>query len=201
MAMFSNVCFMGYPVIQAVLGQDAMIYAVIINSVFNIIVYSVGIVLVSGGSGSFDPRVLLNVPMFSSALALALFFTKIQLPYFMENAFGYMANLVTPMAMLILGSSMARIPVRELFDDWRIYVFTAERLGVIPIIVLGIMRFLHIQDPLMSGTLVILAAMPVATNTTMLAIQYDGDIRLASKGVFFTTLVSVISIPLIAMLL
>ena len=201
MSLFSNVGFMGFPVITTIFGEGALIYAVIFNVVFNVLVYSVGIMLVSGGKEDyqFNPKLLLNIPFISSILSVLLFFIGIKLPAPLRTSLGYMGNIMTPVAMLILGATIAAMPMRELFGDWRVYVFTVFRLAVIPLTVLAVLRGLHLSTPLVRGVMIILAAMPVATNATMLAIQYDGDRQLASKGIFFSTILSVITIPIITM--
>lgn len=116
------------------------------------------------------------------------------------TSLNYLGNLTTPLAMLILGATIASMPVKELFDDWRIYVFTLFRLGVIPLAVMAVLRALNLTTPEITGIMIVLAAMPVATNTTMLAIEYGGNLHLASKGIFFSTILSVITIPVVAML-
>ena len=202
MLLFGNVGFMGYPVVQAVFGMDAMIYAVIYNVVFCFIIYSLGVVLIGGKkAGKFDPRLLLNAPMVTALVSLALFFTSIPVPEYLDNTLNYLGNLTTPLAMIILGGTIARMNLKELFDDWRIYIFTVFRLIVMPLAVLVVMNLLHEQDYLIRGTAVVLAATPVATNATMLAIQYDGDVNLVSKGIFFSTVLSVISVPIVTMFL
>ena len=202
MLLFGNVGFMGYPVIQAVFGIDAMIYAVIFNVMFNFIIYSLGIILIGGGkTGKFNPKLLINTPMVTALIALILFFTPIPLPEYLNDALNYLGNLTTPLAMIIIGGTIAKMKARELFNDWRIYVFTVFRLIVMPLAVLAAMNLLHEQQYLIRGTAVVLAATPVATNATMLAIQYDGDVDLVSKGIFFSTVLSVASIPIVAMFL
>lgn len=202
MLLFGNVGFMGYPVIQAVFGIDAMIYAVIFNVMFNFIIYSLGIILIGGGkTGKFNPKLLINTPMVTALIALILFFTPIPLPEYLNDALNYLGNLTTPLAMIIIGGTIAKMKARELFNDWRIYVFTVFRLIVMPLAVLAAMNLLHEQQYLIRGTAVVLAATPVATNATMLAIQYDGDVDLVSKGIFFSTVLSVVSIPIVAMFL
>ena len=202
MLLFGNVGFMGYPVIQAVFGIDAMIYAVIFNVMFNFIVYSIGIILIGEEkAGKFNPKLLINTPMVTAVIALICFFTPIPLPEYLNDALNYLGNLTTPLAMIIIGGTIAKMKVRELFNDWRIYVFTVFRLIVMPLAVLAAMNLLHEQQYLIRGTAVVLAATPVATNATMLAIQYDGDADLVSKGIFFSTVLSVASIPIVAMFL
>ena len=202
MLLFGNVGFMGYPVIQAVFGINAMIYAVIFNVMFNFIIYSLGIILIGGEkTGKFNPKLLINTPMVTALIALILFFTPIPLPEYLNDALNYLGNLTTPRAMIIIGGTIAKMKARELFNDWRIYVFTVFRLIVMPLAVLAAMNLLHEQQYLIRGTAVVLAATPVATNATMLAIQYDGDVDLVSKGIFFSTVLSVASIPIVAMFL
>ena len=199
MIMFGNVGFMGFPVIEALLGKEAMIYAVIFNVIFNLLVYSIGIVMIgSRGEGmTFDAKKLWNMPLVSSLLSVILFFANIRLPDVVMTSLGFLGDITTPVAMLILGAVIAKMPLRELFDEWRIYVFTAIKLFLIPFVIIGLFRFVPVQSELIRQCMIVLSAMPVATNTTMLAIEYDGDMSLASKGIFFTTVLSMITIPLV----
>ena len=202
MMMFGNVGFMGFPLTEALLGEEALIYAVIFNVIFNLLVYSVGISMISKTEGEFEFPIkkLLNMPLISAVISIVLYFCKIQLPEVAIQSLDYMGNVTTPVAMLILGSTIAGMAWKELFDEWRIYIFTAFKLFVIPVIVIGILRFVPNINPLIHGSLILLSATPVATNTTMLAIEYGGDMRLASKGIFFTTLLCMLTIPFIQML-
>ncbi len=202
MMMFGNVGFMGFPLTEALLGEEALIYAVIFNVIFNLLVYSIGIFMISKKEEEFQFPIkkLLNMPLISAVLSIILYFGKIQLPEVAIKSLDFMGNVTTPVAMLILGSTIAGMPWKELFDEWRIYIFTAFKLLVIPIIVIGLLKFVPNMNPLIHGSLILLSATPVATNTTMLAIEYDGDMKLASKGIFFTTLLCMLTIPLIQML-
>jgi len=202
MMMFGNVGFMGFPLTEALLGEEALIYAVIFNVIFNLLVYSVGIFMISKTEGEFQFPIkkLLNMPLISAVLSIILYFGKIQLPEVAIHSLDFMGNVTTPVAMLILGSTIAGMAWKELFDEWRIYVFTAFKLLVIPMIVIGILKYVTNINPLIHGSLILLSATPVATNTTMLAIEYGGDMKLASKGIFFTTLLCMLTIPLIQMM-
>lgn len=202
MLLFANVGFLGYPVIQAIFGQVAIIYAVVANIAFNILAYSVGVVFISNKTSSkFNLKLMLNPPMISVVISSILFLLNARLPIFLSSSLNYLSNTTTPLAMIILGATIAQIPINEMFDEWKIYVFTLLRLIVAPVAVFSVMKTLNITDPLILGTLVILAGMPVATNATMMSIQYGGNSKLASQGVFFTTILSMITIPLIAIVL
>lgn len=202
MMMFGNVGFMGFPLTEALLGEEALIYAVIFNVIFNLLVYSVGILMIGKKEEEFrfPIKKLLNMPLISAVLSIILYFGKIRLPEVVVQSLDFMGNITTPVAMLILGSTIAGMPWKELFDEWRIYVFTAFKLLIIPVLVIGFLNLIPNINPLIRGSLILLSATPVATNATMLAIEYDGNRTLASKGVFFTTLLCMLTIPFIQLL-
>lgn len=202
MMLFGNVGFMGFPLTEALLGEEALIYAVIFNVIFNLLVYSVGILMIGKKEEEFrfPIKKLLNMPLISAVLSIILYFGKIRLPEVVVQSLDFMGNITTPVAMLILGSTIAGMPWKELFDEWRIYVFTAFKLLIIPVLVIGFLNLIPNINPLIRGSLILLSATPVATNATMLAIEYDGNRTLASKGVFFTTLLCMLTIPFIQLL-
>lgn len=202
MMMFGNVGFMGFPLTEALLGEEALIYAVIFNVIFNLLVYSVGILMIGKQEDGFHLPVkkLLNMPLISAVLSIILYFGNIRFPEVVIRSLDYMGNVTTPVAMLILGSTIAGMAWKELFDEWRIYVFTGIKLLLIPVLVIGFLNLIPEINPLIRGSLILLSATPVATNTTMLAIEFGGDMKLASKGIFFTTLLCMLTIPLIQMM-
>lgn len=202
MMLFGNVGFMGFPLTEALLGEEALIYAVIFNVIFNLLVYSIGILMIGKKEEEFrfPIKKLLNMPLISAVLSIILYFGKIRLPEVVVQSLDFMGNITTPVAMLILGSTIAGMPWKELFDEWRIYVFTAFKLLIIPVLVIGFLNLIPNINPLIRGSLILLSATPVATNATMLAIEYDGNRTLASKGVFFTTLLCMLTIPFIQLL-
>ena len=202
MMMFGNVGFMGFPLTEALLGEEALIYAVIFNVIFNLLVYSVGILMISRKDDEFNfsYKKLLNMPLLSAIVSIILYFCKIQIPEVLIKSLDYMGNVTTPVAMIILGSTIAGMPWKELFDEWRVYIFTIFKLLIIPAVVIVLLKIAPEMNPLIYGSLILLSATPVATNTTMLAIEYDGDRTLASKGIFFTTLLCMLTIPLIQLL-
>ncbi len=197
MTMFGNCGFMGFPVVVAMLGEEALIYAVIFNVVFNLLVYSVGILMIGKG---FDAKKLINMPLMASLLSIVLYFANIKLPVPVMNCLDTLGNVTTPVAMLLLGSVIAGMNIKELFDEWRVYLFTIVKLAVLPAVSIFLINRLPIQSDLIVGCMILLSAMPVATNTTMLALEYNGDVKLSSKGIFFTTVLCMISIPIITAL-
>lgn len=200
MVMFSNVGFMGYPIAQALYGQEAVFYVSLYNIVFNVLVFSMGVSYISGASGKVNWRQIINPAMVATVAAIVIYALKISLPAVLLLPIQYMGNVTTPVAMLIVGSTLAGMPLKEVFNDWRVYPFAAVSLLVLPVAVWLLFRP-FVQDVFMLGVLVLLAAMPGASVSTMLCVQYGRNDRLASKTVFITTLFSVLTVPLLVYLL
>ncbi len=200
MIVFGNVGFMGFPVIQSIFGAGAVFYVTLFNIAFNILCFSVGIILVSGKGEKINPKLLINPTMIVSLLSVLIFYTKLSVPVIFIGAVDLVGKMTTPSAMLIIGSTLACIPIKEVFTELRIYPLTFAKLIVIPVLTWLILR-LFVTDQLMLGVLVALSAMPTATTATMLSMEYGGNEKLASKGVFLTTLFSVVTIPLLLLLL
>jgi predicted permease len=196
MVVFGTVGFMGFPVIQSIFGTGALFYVTIFNVVFCVLSYSVGILMVSGKDGKMNPMMLLNPTMIASVLTVVLFLTKPAVPGVLSDAVGLIGQLTTPSAMLVIGSTLALIPIKEVFGELRLYPLAAVRLLAAPVLTWFVLRLL-ISDPLMLGVLTVLAAMPAATNAAMMSMEYGGNEKLASKGVFLTTLLSLVTLPLI----
>ena len=196
MVVFGNVGFMGFPVIQAIFGTRALLYVTIFNVVFSVLCFSVGILMVSGKDGKLSPKLFLSPTMIASILTVILFYLKPPVPAVLSSAVELVGRLTTPSAMLVLGSTLATIPLKEVFGELRIYPLAVVKLLIVPTATWLILR-LFISDPLMIGVLTVLSAMPVATTATMLSMEYGGNEQLASKGIFLTTLLSVATIPLI----
>jgi len=199
MTMFGNVAFMGYPVISAIFGTEAIFYCAALNIVFGLLVFSVGITMIAGGGKKFNPKLLINTPLISSLIAVILFLLKVELPTLLISCLDKLGGVTTPAAMLLLGSVISRLPIKELFTEWRIYPFTLVKLIVSPILVWLILRN-FIANDMVLGALVVLSGMPVATNATMLCIEYGGNQELVSKGIFLTTVLSMATIPIMAYL-
>ncbi len=198
--VFGNVGFMGFPIIASVFGSEAVFYAALCNMPFNLLIYTLGIVFVSGEKRAFDWRLFVNAPLIATLIALIIFFFQIPVPGFLSEAVNLLGDMTVPMAMLVIGASLGKMPLREVLGDWRIYAFAPIRLILAPVLVWFVLHF-FVTDATVLGTIVLLAATPVAANATMICIEYGGDQALASRSVFVTTVLSVVTIPLVAYLL
>ena len=199
MVMFGNVGFMGFPLVYALLGAEGLFIASIFNVAFNLLVFSLGIKLVAGGGGKISPRLFLNGPMVSSVIALLLFLLRIQLPEPIAATLGHLGGMTVPLAMILLGSTLAGMDWKALFQGWRAYGIALVKLLAAPLIVyLALVRI--VADPVLLHVVVLLSAMPVGTSLPMLCIRYDGDQELVGQGIFISTILSLVTIPLLALL-
>jgi len=203
MLVFANVGFMGYPVTVAIFGQAELIYAIIFNIAFALLVNSLGVYWVAGNNQKrgFSPRALLNVPLISAVIAMLLFLLNVRMPDMLVALLDPVGDMTTPLAMMLIGSAIGQLPIKSLFDDWKIYPLTVMKLLIVPILVWVIIRRIPFVPYDFASLMIIMAGTPVATNATMLAIQYGGDQALAAKGIFFSTICCVVTIPLLALFL
>lgn len=206
MLAFGNVGFIGYPVTQAVFGSKAIFYTSIFNMPFNVLVYSVGVMFLQKTTdGKQDNRIsykklLLTPCMISSVISIIMALMQYQGPALIGETCDMVAAITTPAALMIIGSSLAELPFREMFSNGKIYLFAICRLILLPLLTYLVFG-LFVKDSLLLGVAVVISGMPVATNGTMLCLQYGADEKLMAQGTFITTLLSVISIPLLAMFL
>ncbi|MCD8321552.1 MAG: AEC family transporter [Oscillospiraceae bacterium] len=202
MTIFGNVGFMGFPVAETLFGSKGLFYAAILNMPFNLLAYTLGISLLHRGQGKtkISWRQLLNAPLISAIIAIVLLLTKIHIPTPVADAIDLLGDTIVPLAMIIIGASLGSQKMSEVFGDWRAYAFAPVRLLVAPVLVWAALR-LFITDTVLLGTMTVLAAMPVASFATMLSIQYGGNERIASRTVFVTTVLSVVTIPIVCWLL
>lgn len=201
MLMFSNCAFMGYPVLGALLGQEAIFYVAIYNICFNILVYTLGIKLLETGnnqSKSFDYKLLINPGIIASLIGLILFVSGIELPAFISGSIDAIGSICTPLSMIVIGSMLSLLSLKKMFGETKIYILAIVRLFLLPFIIFTLLKYiLRIEDSWLIMIPVIVAGMPVASNAAMMAEAYESDAELASQGVLITTLLSCISIPLL----
>lgn len=199
MVSFGNVSFIGYPVCDAVFGPKAVFCASVLNIPFNLLIFTIGVSFINGKSikSAFSPRLVFSPCVVASLVAVSFALLRIQTPAPIGQWFHLLGDMTTPCALLIIGSSLSNIPVRDMIGNRFVYSVTALRLFITPMILALTLRALPI-DPFVADVAVVLAAMPVATNGIMLCLQYGQDERVMTQGLFLTTLLSVVSIPAVA---
>lgn len=198
--VFSNCGFMSLPLQKAILGDDGWFYGSIFVAVFNIFVWTYGLVDMSGDKKQLSIKKLaFNPGIIGVIIALILFIFKIDLPYILSQPVDYLADLNTPLPMLIIGYYLSQANLKKAFTDAGAYISMALRLVAIPVVATFVMAMFKVDSTILV-TCVIASSAPTAATTTMFAAKYNRDVELSVSIVAATTLVSMITMPLVVAL-
>ncbi|MBN2810644.1 MAG: AEC family transporter [Spirochaetales bacterium] len=209
---FSNAAFVGFPVITSIMGEGSLFLASIHNILFNVLAFSVGILMIAadktGGAASAESRPaaripvkrIFNINVVSALLGFLFFFFSIAIPQAIALPLTMLGSMTTPLAMIVTGAMLSRTPLGAVMGDWRLYAVSAVRLAAWPLLTAIALRAAGVSGELYLISIII-AGMPAASNTSLLAEVYGGDSKTASSIVFMTTLLSVITIPVMGVLL
>lgn len=205
MTVFSNIGFMGYPIIAALYGSSAVLYGALYSIPFNILIYTFGVSALRKKENGAEKKKLslkevLNIGVITSVISLILYLWQIRVPGFLTDTLSYLGNLTAPLSMMVIGASMTSISLRELFTDVRLLLFSLIKLLLIPVFGMLLIRQV-VTNEVICGVFMIMLATPAGSMTAMLAQEYDGDYETASRGVTLTTLLSVITMPVVSLLL
>ncbi|WP_457945206.1 AEC family transporter [Caproiciproducens sp. LBM24188] len=196
---YSNCGFMGLPLVQSVMGDVGVAYASMFLVVYNVFVWTHGYAAMSGSNKLGWKKIVANPGLIGIVLGFPLFAFSIHLPELLETPLDSFASLNTPLAMIVIGSYISRVNLKELFNDWSLYGVAAVRMILIPLVSFGLLYF-TCPDKTIAATMLILSAAPSGANTAMFAALFGGDAKLASKSVAFTTLCSIITMPVFILL-
>lgn len=202
MLMLSNCTLMGYPVVEAIFGSHAIFYTSIFHFGFNILFFAYGTFLIdrdAGVASKFEPRRLLNSGLIAGVLALAIYFFKLDLPELISVPMSFLGGITTPLSMIVIGGSIAGSSIKD-FGDRRLYLVTVFRLLVVPALAFLAMRLVTDNSELI-GIVTITMGMPIAALVAMGSSAYEKQGRTASVAVVFTTLCSMVTIPIMIALL
>lgn len=199
-SVYSNCGFMGIPLLSAALGEKGVLLGSAYLAVFNVIVWTHGLWLYGGDIKLLSVKNLLKNPgIVGTAIALILFFLKVNLTGAVKASVDYTAALNTPLAMILLGAYLARTDLKSAFKHFSLYTAGAMKLILLPIIGIYILKLLK-TNVFLATALSLSAACPSATISALFAEKFDMDTGLPSQIVSVTTLVSIATLPLIAWL-
>lgn len=199
MVVFANTGFMGYPVLLDVFGQEAVFYASLIHMAFNFFVYTYAIMCLTKGDDSefkLNFKQLLTPGIILIFVGIFIYLFDIQLPSVLMDTINSVGSLTAPLSMMMIGSSLAVYPIKDSFTDWRSYVFAFVRLMIVPFVTMIMCRLLHI-DAYYANITIITNAMPVGSMVLMLATQYNANVKIVTRNIVVSTLLSVITIPIV----
>jgi malate permease and related proteins len=199
--MFANVGFIGYPIVSSIFGPKAVFYAALLNMPNTFFIFTAGVMLVKGEYSlkKFNPRVLVSPAMLAAFLAALLVALQVRTPQLIARPVTMVGNITVPAALMIIGSAMARLPLREILGSARVYVASVLRLVVVPLSLYFLFRLCGVNT-LINEINTVVIAMPVASFGTMFCLKFGRNASLMTEMTFITTLGSILTIPLITQL-
>ena len=208
---FGNTGFIGFAVLASIFGPDSVLYGAIYNIPYNLFMFSIGLLFISSTGSNRGERhsvkdqikmiakQLVSPCLISCFIAMILAIFGITDSSFIGTTCDLLGQMTVPAAMLIIGSSLAKMPLKDMVRDPWSYLTTAFRLIIVPLF-LFLVCGLFIHDAYILAIVVILSAMPAASSGIMMCLAYGGDTKTMSRGTFLTTLLSLATLPVIALI-
>ena len=207
LCVFGNIGFIGIPLTSAVLGSDALVYVCFHNLVFSLLIYTVGTRKICTAAGSEEShgifslgtwRRFINIGTVSIIAALILYVAGLSLPGLFMTTIDYVGRSTTFLSMIILGVAVAKMSVRQVITNKRLIIFSLIRLIVIPVLLIFLLK-LFIKDDLIICTAALMLAVPAGNMPLIISTQHGLKARTISDGIVLTTVLSVITIPLVTL--
>ena len=203
--IYSNSGNLVIPLVTVVLGEKWVIYASAFLSVQMILMWTHGQSLMEAKAGINWKKILCNINLIAIILGIVLFFTQIRLPVILGNTMSQISATLGPVCMIMLGMTMTEVKWKDIFSHSRIYLITILKMVVTPLLILLFLKYLPLASMVKDGKTILLISLmavitPSATTIVQLAQLYDQDPVYASTINVMTTLVSIITMPLMVML-
>lgn len=205
-SVFPNCGFMGIPIMKMLFpgNPELVLYAAIFMVSFNLLSWTIGIYMLTGDRTKMKPwKAIINPPCIPLIVSLPLFFLNIRLSDYIPviyNEIEMLSDMTTPVAMIVMGVKLAEVPFREIFTNPYVYVVSFVKLLAAPLTMYLILLPFQIETVVRVG-LVLLTAMPSAASVVAYAENFGSDSRSAAKAMLACSLLSVVAIPLVALVL
>lgn len=195
--IFSNAGFMGIPLVAGMYGEEGVFFASVMVIILNIVFWTYGISAVRGSfSKESIKKIVFSPCLIAVAAGLIFFLAKMRIPDPFASAAVHLANLNTPLAMIVSGISIAQSDIRAMFKKTKLYKVLFGKLLFAPI--LTALIFMLIPAPAIIKKIIVLqVACPTAAIIGITVLQYGGDNKTATEYFGLTTLVSMVTIPII----
>ena len=199
--MFANVGFIGYPIVSSIFGSKAVFYAALLNMPNTFFIFTAGVMLVKGEYSvrKLNLKLLFSPSMIAAFVAALLVAFDVHTPEIVARPVTMVGNITVPAALMIIGSSMARLPLHDIIGSPKVYVASVVRLGVVPVSLYFLFKVCGVSD-IVNEINTVVIAMPVASFGTMFCMKYGRNPALMTEMTFITTVGSIFTIPLITML-
>ena len=200
--VFSNAAYMGFPLISALFGSEGLLYASAYVTVFNILLWTMGYGMVSGKSdlGEILHSLLKTPVLYAIAIGLTIYLFQIPVPRLIAQPLELLAGMNTPLSMIITGMLLAAGDLKSILGDFRIWKLAAVRMLLIPLVCVGLFALMGFHG-MTAQVVLLLECCPAASITSVFAVQFGHDEHFAAGSVVLTTLLSILVLPLCALIL
>lgn len=195
--IFSNCGFIGFPIINSLFGAEGMVYASIFNMIFNIFLWTYGVMIFSNKvSKDSIKKVLLNPAIIAVYIGVIMMIFNIKLPSFILESTKLVGNMTPPISMIIVGVMLADVKLKDVFKEPTIYYGSIIKLIIIPLN-LYFIKLLLKENSTIINTIILIQAMPAAAMTTIFSLDFNKEKEYSAIVVFISTLLSIITIPIV----
>lgn len=196
MFVFSNLGFIGIPVVNNILGAEYVVYVSEFMLAYNLVFYSYGIALMDGSFSFASMKAMINPGTVCSILALLVIAFEIHLPDFIQTAVSYLGNVASPMALVAVGFTLANSDLKKIFCDRKLYIFSAVKLLALPLVMLPFLR-MFTREPELIAVSMVMFGMPVGNMPLILGTQKGIDCTTCSAAIILTTVLCVLTVPIL----
>lgn len=197
---FPNAAFIGFPIISVFLPETGILYASLFNITYNLVFFSLGTLFMSGEKKVSVKNLLGSIPTIASLLMVVLYVAQLKFPAPLQNTLAMVGGTSTPFSMIVIGSMLASVKIRELLAAPVLYLLSFLRLLVIPTAVFGLLWLLPVPAAA-ALVLVLMCGLPSGALTAIAAENHGKEAAFASAGVVHTTLFFAATVAWVAFLI
>ena len=195
-----NSLFVGLPVVGALCGGEATFYIGLSCLPYNLVLYTYATGRLRGGKGKISLKEILTPPLIAAVISMVIFLVNRPMPKFFTELVGSVAGATTPLAMLLIGATLGNVNLKDLIKDPRIYIISAIRLIIVPLLTFFILKP-FVTNEILLLCCVVLAGCPTGMIVTPLSIKYGYDPQYSSRMIASTTILSFITVPILVYIL
>ncbi len=196
LSVFANVGFIGFPLLQELLGNVGTLYTVAYNMAFQLFFFTYGMFLMKNDGELSVKAIFKNSIIYFSIASIALYFSQLRFPKFVDSALSSVGAMMVPLSMIIIGYEIAAMDIRRLYCDKMAYIVSFIRLVAAPVLMLIVMKILGIQHDV-AVAVTILTALPSGSLTVIAAEDYGMDTSQAACAVAQSTVLMVVTLPIV----
>lgn len=190
--LFGNTTFMGMPVLKAMLGEEGVFYTAVVCMVFNSLMFSYGLIILSRKRKPDIKKLLFNPGLIATIIGLCMFLLPVSLPYIFHRSLSWCGDMTIPLSLFVGGSIISRNPIREMIQPIRVWTISLLRIAVYPLLIIGILTPIGVEHRIVC-VLAIIFATPAPMTAGSFTQGYGGDTFFAGKLVVVSNLLSIIT--------